>query len=79
MGASAQTAQVYQYRNQKPQKIDAGGGQVIIHFPGIDERRQRQKKKTQQRHHEIAMISALQVVRVEPHQGQRDARKQQDD
>ena len=78
MGAAAESAQIHQQSQQQPKQIDACRRHVIVEFPGIDQRGQRQEDEAKQRQHERAMEGPLQVRREEPHQREHDSRKHQD-
>ena len=79
MRAAAQPAQINDHRDQQPQKIDSRRRHAAVQFPCVYERGERQENEAEYRQHQTTVECALQVRREDPHQHERDARKQQDD
>jgi hypothetical protein len=79
MRPAAQAAQIDNHRNQQPQKIDPHRGHAAVKFPCVYDRGERQENEAEYRQRQPTVECALQVGREEPHQHERDARKQQDE
>jgi prepilin-type N-terminal cleavage/methylation domain-containing protein len=78
MRAAAQPAQINYHRDQQPKKIDSCRGHAAVKFPCVYDRGERQENEAEYGDHQTTVECALQVGREEPHQHERDARKQQD-